>query len=167
MEKVYLALGGNLGNVNDIFNKAIKEIENNIGTIISKSSRYETAPWGNKSQDNFLNQVILVESNQAPQSILQKLLELENKMGRFRNINDQNAPRTLDIDILFYGNKIINEGNLVIPHPRLHLRNFVLIPLLEIIPDFIHPLLKKSIRELLVENKDNLSVKKIEEPGKN
>lgn len=161
MEKVFIALGGNVGNVPRNFDMAIEKITAMLGTVIKQSSLYKTEPWGNKNQDYFLNKVIEVETKQEPDEVLANILSIEKMMGRNRNKDEQFAPRSIDIDILFYGTKIINENNLVVPHPRLHLRNFVLTPLMEIEPDFIHPLLKKSIIDLSEQSNDSSMVIKV------
>ena len=128
MEKVFIGLGGNVGKVSENFDIAIEKIKELIGPVIKQSSLYKTEPWGNKNQDDFLNQVVCVETNLKPGKVLNNILAIEKIMGRNRNKDNQFAPRTIDIDILFYGKKIINRNNLIIPHPRLHLRNFVLTP---------------------------------------
>ena len=161
MEKVFIALGGNVGNVLENFDIAIEKISIMVGPVINQSSLYKTEPWGNKDQDDFLNKVVEVETKQTPDEVLKNILSIEKMMGRNRNKEDQFAPRSIDIDILFYGTKIINENYLVVPHPRLHLRNFVLTPLLEIAPGFIHPLLKKSIIDLSKQSNDSSLVNRV------
>jgi len=160
MEKVYIEFGGNVGNVSETFDIALEKTKEIIGQIIKRSSRYKTEPWGDKKQDHFLNQVICVETNLNPEELLQKIIEIEIMLGRKRDKNNQFAPRTIDIDILFYGRKIINTSNLTIPHPMLHLRNFVLTPLMEIAPGLIHPLFNKKIKDLFKKNTDKSLVKK-------
>lgn len=161
MEKVFIALGGNIGNVSRNFEIAIKKIEEIIGYVIKQSSLYKTEPWGNKNQDDFLNKVMCVETNLNPDEVLKNIIAIEKMMGRNRNKDNQFAPRTIDIDILFYNGNIINTGNLVVPHPRLHLRNFVLTPLMEIAPGFIHPLFNKTIKDLFKVSKDSSVVNKV------
>jgi 2-amino-4-hydroxy-6-hydroxymethyldihydropteridine diphosphokinase len=161
MEKVFIALGGNIGNVSENFDIAIEKISVIIGAVINQSSLYKTEPWGNKNQDDFLNKVIEVETTQIPAVVLENILSIEKMMGRNRNKDDQFAPRSIDIDILFYGTKIINENYLVVPHPRLHLRNFVLTPLMEIAPGFIHPILKKTIKDLSNQSNDSSVVNRV------
>lgn len=160
MEKVFIGLGGNVGNVSENFDTAIEKIKELIGPVIKQSSLYKTEPWGNKNQDDFLNQVVCVETNLKPDKVLKNILAVEKIMGRNRNKDNQFAPRTIDIDILFYGKKIINRNNLIIPHPRLHLRNFVLTPLMEIAPGLMHPILNKKIKDLFKNNTDLSVVKK-------
>lgn len=161
MEKVFIAFGGNVGNVSENFEIATEKIKETIGPVIKQSSLYKTEPWGNKNQDDFLNSVICVETNLNSDEVLKNILSIEKAMGRDRNKDNQFAPRTIDIDILFYGEKIINNDNLIIPHPRLHLRNFVLRPLMEIAPGLIHPVLNKTIKELFQSNKDSSVVNKV------
>ncbi len=161
MEKVFLGLGGNVGRVSETFDLATKEIINSIGPLLSKTSRYKTEPWGNKNQDFFLNQVICIETNLSAEEVLKRILDIEKKLGRDRDKDNQFAPRTIDIDILFYGEKIIDTDSLTIPHARLHLRNFVLMPLIEIAPGLMHPLLLKKIEDLVIDNPDDSLVKKV------
>jgi 2-amino-4-hydroxy-6-hydroxymethyldihydropteridine diphosphokinase len=139
--------------------QARANIEHICGQLLLVSSLYETAPWGKTDQPDFLNQVLLLETKFNPDTLLQVLLSIEEKDGRIRTV--KNAPRTIDIDILFFNNLVVEKPGLSIPHPRIADRRFVLEPLNEISPEFIHPVLKKSIHQLLQECKDELGVKKI------
>ena len=159
MVNLFLGLGGNVGNVSEKFKIALEEIDRNIGRIIAKSSTYKTEPWGNKNQDFFLNQVVEVQSALGAEDVLKKILEIERLLGRNRDKDNQFAARTIDIDILFYGNEIIKRADLVIPHPRLHLRNFVLTPLCEIAPEFLHPFFNRKIKDLTRDAPDKSEVK--------
>ncbi len=159
MVNLFLGLGGNIGNVSDKFKIALEEITKKIGVVIAKSSIYKTEPWGNKNQDFFLNLVVEVQTALGEEDVLNKTLEIERILGRNRDKDNQFAARTIDIDILFYGNEIINQPGLVIPHPRLHLRNFVLTPLYEIAPEFCHPTLNIKIKDLIKETPDKSDVK--------
>ncbi|MEO8412877.1 MAG: 2-amino-4-hydroxy-6-hydroxymethyldihydropteridine diphosphokinase [Ginsengibacter sp.] len=161
MEKVFIALGGNVGDVAETFEIAINEMEKAFGPVIEKSSLYKTEPWGNKNQASFLNMVICVETSLNAEEVLKLTLGIEKKMGRERDEDNQFAPRTIDIDILFYGEKIIDNGKIIIPHPRLHLRNFVLTPLMEIAPGLVHPSFNKKIKDLFENNTDHSLVEKI------
>ena len=161
LKKVFLALGGNIGNVSEIFNVAIKKINESIGEVIKQSSLYKTEPWGNKDQDDFLNMVLIVETSLSAETILKETLDIEIDLGRNREKDNQFAPRKIDLDILFYGEEIINTAHLIIPHPRLHLRNFVLTPLVEIAPGLTHPLLNKTIKQLFKINEDSSVVNKV------
>ena len=160
MTKVYLLIGGNLGN--RIFNisSALELIGQKIGRIIIKSSIYETEPWGFKHNLYFLNQAIIVETNLSADSVLKQIKIIEAMLGRL-NSTQQYASRNIDIDILFYNNMILKKKTLVIPHNKLHLRSFVLTPLYEIAPDLIHPVFNKTINELKAECKDSLKVHKV------
>ena len=152
---VYLALGSNMGNRLANLKAAISNVTPQM-TVKKKSSVYETPPWGFKEQDAFLNQVIKVKTSLAPEPLLRHLKRLEVALGRVPNF--QNGPRLIDIDILFFDNMIIETPPLIVPHPRLHERAFVLVPLAEIEPDFSHPILQKSVSKLL-EDLDRSEIK--------
>ncbi len=157
---VLLLLGSNLGNRQLVLREARINISKNIGEIVHKSSVYETAPWGFNVSDLFLNQVIEVKTRLQPNMLLARLLEIETSMGRLRNRKTYQS-RIIDLDILFYNDLVISEPDLVLPHPRLHLRKFTLIPLNEIASEYIHPVFGKTINTLLSECKDSLVVNKI------
>jgi 2-amino-4-hydroxy-6-hydroxymethyldihydropteridine diphosphokinase len=159
MNKAYLLTGGNEGDRFLHMKQARANIEHICGQLLLVSSLYETAPWGNKDQADFLNQVLLIETKFKPEELLRAVLSIEEKGGRKRTT--KNAPRTIDIDILFFNDLVMNEPGLSIPHPRIADRRFVLEPLNEISPGYIHPVLHKSIHQLLLECKDELGVKKI------
>ena len=158
MNKTYLLLGSNMGDSHQQLRTAMKEIESSIGALVRHSGLYATAAWGNIHQPDFLNQVILVETTLSAAETLQHILTIEYKMGRVRTI--KNAPRIIDIDILFFNKEIIKEKNLTVPHPEIKNRRFVLVPLNEIAPNLKHPLLSKNIHQLLVNCPDQLEVKK-------
>ena len=158
MNNAYLLIGGNMGDRLDYLQKACAEITCKIGEIMKSSSIYETAPWGNQHQSNFLNQVILVKTALEPIQLLHTILGIEEGMGRIRTI--ENQPRTIDIDILYFNDITENSIELTIPHPRIFSRKFVLIPMHEMAPDHIDPAHQKSIDQLLNECKDNLEVNK-------
>jgi 2-amino-4-hydroxy-6-hydroxymethyldihydropteridine diphosphokinase len=143
---VYLALGTNLGNRLLNLNTAINNLTPQMN-VKKKSPVYETPPWGFADQPAFLNQVVQVETYEGPEPLLKHLKRLETALGRVPNF--QNGPRLIDIDILFYDDLVLNTASLVIPHPRLHERTFVLAPLADIAPELIHPVLHKSVREML------------------
>ena len=156
MNKIFLIVGGNLGNRKKNLQTAATFIDEQIGAIIQSSKIYETEPWGLTDQPAFYNQVHLVKSKLNAQTIIDTILKIEEKMGRVRTI--KNAARIIDIDILFFNEEIINEPNLVVPHREIPNRRFVLMPLNEIAPLMIHPVLKKNISELLSTCKDQLKV---------
>jgi len=158
MKKVFLGIGANLGNrENNIF-LAVEKIRELIGPVINVSPVYETEPWGFKSENKFLNIVIEVETKIKPSGLLGRLMMIESLLGRVRD-GKQYTSRTIDIDILLYNNKVLETKVLVIPHPRMHERKFVLVPLCEIAPDMVHPVLKKNMRELLKECPDKSNVR--------
>lgn len=142
---VHIALGSNLQDREKNLQKAIEKISNFSNTV-KKSSIYETEPVGYKDQGKFLNQVIEIETELSPRDLIIRLQEIEHKMGRKREV--KNGPRTIDLDILFYENEIVESDKLNIPHPRLHERKFVLDPLREIAPDKMHPQLNQTIETL-------------------
>jgi len=153
----FILLGGNINPRYTYIKEAENKISTFVGNIASKSSIYETEAWGFESEENFFNEVLLVETNLSANSLLKELLEIEKSLGRIRNEGGTYGSRTLDADILYYNNDIIEEEDLSIPHPRLHLRKFVLEPLCEIAADFVHPKLKMS-NKLLLKNCDDKSM---------
>jgi 2-amino-4-hydroxy-6-hydroxymethyldihydropteridine diphosphokinase len=155
----YLLLGSNLGDSKKYLLEATANIEKKIGVVNRKSSLYQTASWGKQDQPDFINQVIRVDTDLLPIELLTGILEIERVLGRQRV--EKWGSRTIDIDILLYDNSIVNNPVLTIPHPYLHERRFSLMPLSEIAPDIIHPLLNRSIKELLDNLSDNLLVKKL------
>jgi len=148
-----------MGNSTELLSNAIEQIENKIGPLLLKSNLYATAAWGNTSQPDFLNQVIEVATKLDATETLKEILSIEKNMGRIRTV--KNAPRIIDIDILFFNNEIINRIDLIVPHPEIQNRRFVLTPLHEIAPQMIHPVLNKTIDQLLSFCPDQLAVKKI------
>lgn len=159
LQQVYISLGGNMGNTQEIFQMAKNQVEEKIGQIRQKSSLYRTAPWGNTSQSDFLNQVILIETLLSPEELLDNLLTIELHFGRERLVHW--GPRTLDLDILFYGTACINKANLTIPHAKITERRFILAPLQEIAADWLHPVVQKTIHTLLEECQDDSWVEKL------
>lgn len=162
MEKthtVYLLLGSNLGDCEANIHEAIGLIANSHSVIISKSSVYKTAPWGIADQPDFLNQAICVETTARPDELMASLQQIEQKIGK-RMVRKW-GERVIDIDILFYDDLIIDQAGLCIPHPRIQERNFTLVPLKEIAPKLLHPVLKKTIAEICEECNDILYVKKL------
>ena len=159
MNSVFLLLGSNLGNRLQLIQQAIEQIENDIAAVLKKSSVYQTASWGKTDAPDYLNQVIELHTDLSPRKILQLILNIEKRLGRDRQ--EKWASRIIDIDILFYGQSIVDEDELKIPHPELHNRRFTLEPLAEIAPGLVHPLLKMNILTLKDKLKDNLHVKKL------
>jgi 2-amino-4-hydroxy-6-hydroxymethyldihydropteridine diphosphokinase len=158
MNKVYFLLGSNMGNSEEQLQLATVSIQQQVGKVIAASAIYQTAAWGKTDQPDFLNKVIIVETSLRAEKILSVILAIEEKMGRIRT--EKNAPRIIDIDILFFNDDIIREKDLLVPHPEIQNRLFVLIPLNELVPNYIHPVLHQSIQVLLKECKDVLNVKK-------
>jgi 2-amino-4-hydroxy-6-hydroxymethyldihydropteridine diphosphokinase len=148
MKKTFLGLGSNLDDREKILNDSMKMIEESIGKIISCSSVYQTEPLGFKSENEFLNMVISVETNLSASGLLGRILMIESQLGRIRYENKYSS-RKIDIDILLYNNEIVDEPALKIPHPQMHERRFVLVPLCEIAPTLTHPILKKTMRSIL------------------
>jgi len=143
---VYLALGSNLGNRFANLKQAVSALSPQLD-VQAKSYVYETPPWGYEDQPRFLNQVIKAKTYLEPERLIKHIKRLEVTLGREDSF--QNGPRLIDIDILFYDDLILNTSSLVIPHPRLHERGFVLLPLMDIDPDLVHPVTQKSVREMV------------------
>ncbi len=160
MNHFVLSLGSNIGDRNAYFREAKTRISEEIGFLTRQSSVYETAAWGNEKQDAFHNQVLEGETLLRPEELLTAILQIEAGMGRKRRVKW--GPRIIDIDILFYNNEIITGDQLSIPHPMFHMRRFMMVPLAEMMPDFVDPRSGRKIRELLEELTDKLEVKKLE-----
>ena len=158
MNTVYLLLGSNMGDSEQMLTVARNMIENNIGKLTISSSVYRTAAWGKEDQPDFLNQIIIVSSSLTSSTLLKEIFSIEKEMGRVRTT--KNAARVIDIDILYFNDKIIQSENLTVPHTQIQNRRFVLVPLVEIAPNFQHPLLKKSSLKLLSICSDKLNVQK-------
>lgn len=146
--QIYLCIGGNLGEREANIEEAVDFIDFNFGEVIAVSSVYETEPWGMTDVPNFLNRVVLVESELSNEELLAEVEGLEEFYGRERSEGEYQS-REMDIDILFIDSEIIETESLKVPHPRLAERRFVLEPLAEVAPDFIHPIMKKSVSEIL------------------
>lgn len=159
MNTAYLLTGSNLGNRHEQLAEAMFGISKRCGKIIDFSSIYETAAWGKTDQRDFLNQAIMIYTLLDPFALLKELLSIEKLMGRERD--QKYGPRVIDIDILFFNHLVVKEPGLSIPHPRLQDRRFALEPMNEIAPALIHPVLHKTVRQLLEECADPLPVKKI------
>ena len=157
----YLLLGGNLGNSMQIFQQCVEQINIEVGEVLHQSSYYESDPWGFDHQNRFLNQVLKVSTNLEPIELLQKCNFIESQLGRIRKLNQGYQARIIDIDILFFNDLVLESKELEIPHPRLHLRKFTLLPFSEISTAYIHPKLNKTIDNLLSDCPDKSEVIKI------
>lgn len=151
----FILLGTNMGDRESLLESAIKHIGERCGDVIACSKIYETEPWGFKAENNFLNQVVKLETRLLPYELLKELLSIEAVLGR-RRIEGVCGyqSRPMDLDILYYDDIIVDEVDLILPHPRLHLRRFSLLPLCDIASDFVHPLLRKTNMKLLEECED-------------
>lgn len=143
---IYLALGTNMGNRVQNLKDAIAALSPQM-EVKAKSHIYETPPWGYEDQPWFLNQVLKVQTYLAPEPLLKHIKRLETALGR--KVSFRNGPRLIDIDILFYDDLVLDTPLLTLPHPRLHERGFVLLPMMDLAPDFVHPVMQKSVREML------------------
>ncbi len=158
MKKVFLGIGSNIGDRAVFLQKSVDLAGKTLGTVMSVSPVYETDPWGFVSEDKVLNAVIEMETALNPSGLLGRILMIEAELGRLRE-GKGFASRTIDIDILFFGESVINEPALIVPHPKIAGRRFVLEPLNAIAPGLIHPVYKKSIHELLEQCPDTTSVR--------
>ncbi len=161
MITVYLLLGSNEGLPKKNLINARLAVSTHCGQILKESGIYETEAWGIKEQANFLNQAISIETNMGPETLLRTLKTIEIELGRVET--QKWGPRVIDIDILFYGNEVVESPDLKIPHPYIQERRFTLIPMNDLAPDLIHPVLGKSIYDLLLECKDTSDVKRKEQ----
>ena len=160
MIKLYLLLGGNLGDKKQVFEETTRLLGEQVGRITRQSHIYETEPWGFESSDLFWNQALELSVSISAEEVLDKTQQIEQQLGRTQKANQYDS-RIIDIDILFYGDQVISLENLNIPHPRIQERKFVLVPLNEIAPDLQHPVLQKSIAQLLLECPDQLKVQRV------
>lgn len=157
LHKLVLSLGSNQGNRVRNLGEACRQVELFLGKAILISSTYETDPWGFEAPDTFLNQALMIESSLGPDEVLLTVKKIEKEMGREPMV-DFYTSRIIDIDIIFYDHLSIKQPDLIIPHPLMQLRKFVLIPLNEIIPDFIHPVFHTTISQMLDQCEDTLKV---------
>ena len=152
MNRVALLIGGNQGDRQALIQQATALIQERIGTVAAASRIYETAPWGtfDNPQPDFLNMALLVETTLTAHEVLRAALAIEAELGRVRKAGSRlYSGRPMDIDLIFYNDEIIDTPDLIIPHPRMHQRQFVLEPLAEIMPEYRHPVLHKTVHELL------------------
>lgn len=162
MNIVYLLLGGNQGPVAETFREAIGLINQKLGEVVQQSSLYESEPWGFESDSLFLNQVIKLHTAVDAFDLMDRILEIEKQLGRQR-LSGEMASRMIDIDILFFNDRVIDHSRLQVPHPRLHLRRFTLLPMKELAPWLVHPLLQQTISQLLENCPDQSQVKRLDE----
>jgi 2-amino-4-hydroxy-6-hydroxymethyldihydropteridine diphosphokinase len=158
MNKVYLLIGGNMGDRMANLAEAIHLINQEIGPIQLTSSIYETAAWGNTNQPDFLNQALMLHTSLDAEKVMHQLLNIEIGMGRKRDI--PMGPRTIDLDIMYFNDLVIDNELITIPHPKIAERRFVLMPLAEIAPQFLHPVLNNTNEALLKDCGDSLAVYK-------
>ncbi len=158
MNKAYILTGSNLGDKKKNLTTAYRFINEQCGTINKRSSIYETSAWGKTDQPDFLNQVLELNTSLTARQLIKKLQHIEQQMGRVRH--EKYGPRIIDLDILFFNNEQYQLPSLIIPHPEIQNRRFTLIPLMDIAPEFVHPVFQKTISELLKKCPDQLEVKK-------
>lgn len=163
MKDIFIGLGSNLGDLGGNLQEALVLLEKWGISVIRSSSIYKTAPVGYDAQPDFYNMVVKAETRFSPEEVLNILHTIERALGRVRDKNSlPSGPRTIDLDLLFFNDQIINKEELRVPHPRAHERRFVLVPMAEIAPDFLHTLLKKTMLELVQECKDNTAVSRLD-----
>jgi 2-amino-4-hydroxy-6-hydroxymethyldihydropteridine diphosphokinase len=148
MPEAYLGLGSNLGDKEKHLSDAVMLLEERAGTVLALSSLYKSKPWGFESENEFLNLALALDTSLTPSQLLQLTQQTERDLGRIKENNGAYQDRIIDIDILIYGNTILHTPTLTLPHPLMHLRSFVILPLAEIAPQLIHPVLGKTMREL-------------------
>ena len=156
MNTAYLLTGANIGDREANLEKAAELIQQNCGEIIARSSIYETAAWGNRDQEAFYNQALQIRTAFTARQLMRKILKVEKQMGRERTV--KYGPRSIDIDILFFNNEVHDYPLLRLPHPELPNRRFALVPLAELAPGLLHPVLNRSIASLLEACEDPLPV---------
>ena len=157
---IYLSIGSNIGERMLNIVKARGLISNQLGVVQSVSSTYETGAWGYTSVNRYYNICLSLSTTLSPQNVLSEIKSIEVSMGRVRD-NSGYSDRIIDIDLLFYGNEVIEIPGLKVPHPRLGERKFVLVPLLEIAPDLVHPQFQLTIREMAEQCKDNSDISSV------
>ncbi|MBK8490978.1 MAG: 2-amino-4-hydroxy-6-hydroxymethyldihydropteridine diphosphokinase [Saprospirales bacterium] len=160
-QQALLHLGSNMGNRMENLKEACRQLEQKAGRILQKSKVYETQPWGKPDQPDFLNMAVRLDTKSNPEALLRTIHLIEAEMGRVRE--EKWEPRIMDIDIALFADLVIQTPELTIPHPEMHLRNFVLVPLLDIAADWVHPILKESLEDLYWSNEDPLDVIMLED----
>jgi 2-amino-4-hydroxy-6-hydroxymethyldihydropteridine diphosphokinase len=161
MKRVALGIGSNLGDRSANIDKALGEIELQIGRILLSSSVYETEPWGFETDDLFLNMALIAATELTPAELIRKIRSIEARLGRNRDCRKYSS-RIVDIDILLYEDLIVDEDDLKIPHPLMHERLFVLAPLSEIAPQMLHPVLDKTVASLLASCTDTCNIRRLQ-----
>ena len=161
MNKVVLLLGSNLGDGQLLFQQVISLIDDRLGKLEMQSALYQSPPWGFEHENDFINQVLIIITEKHAEQVLQTCLQIEVDLGRKRKEQTGYSARVIDIDVLFVNDEVFDSEHLILPHPRLHLRKFTLLPLVELIPNFVHPTLHKSMQALLIASEDNSKVRKI------
>lgn len=156
--RLYLLIGGNSGDRYGLIQKAAQLIGSELGEIAALSSIYETEPWGFEAEVGFLNQAVVVDSEFSLDEALRRCHSIEHALGRVRNSESQYTSRTMDVDIIFADQQVVQNESIVVPHPRMHLRRFVLVPLAEVAAEMVHPILQKSVQNLLADCPDSGAV---------
>lgn len=160
MTRCYILFGSNQGDSMTLLEQACVLINNRCGLLAERSSAYLTEPWGFEADTWFLNALLAVETELEPDAMMDALMEIEGRLGRVRHPETEGyRSRTVDLDILYYGDRIVRTEKVTVPHPRLHLRRFALMPLCELIPDFLHPVFNRSQQQLLDSCNDTSTVK--------
>ena len=155
-ESVFILIGSNLGERELLVTQACRMMGERCGELVAKSRLYESEPWGFEAEHWFLNQVVEVKTTMQPDELMKTLLSIERELGRDRSVPHEGyVSRPMDLDILYYGEKIVDTEMVKAPHPRLHERRFTLLPLCDVAPDLVHPVLKKTNRQLLELCRDN------------
>jgi len=162
MANVFFSLGSNVGDRSNNLELAMLSLIEQVGALLGKSSLYESEPWGYTDQNQYINQVIWLNTTLMPHEVLSIAMDIEKKLGRVRSGKEGYEARSMDIDILFFDKIEIHADTLTIPHPRMHLRNFVLVPLAEIAPNMIHPVLRESVVTLRDNCNDKAKINMIE-----
>ena len=162
MIRCYLLFGSNQGDQASLLERACIRIQNSCGMLVERSSAYLSEPWGFDAEEWFMNELLVVETELEPDELMDKLMEIETELGRVRHPETKGyCSRTVDLDILYYGDQVIRTEKVTAPHPRLHLRKFALMPLCEIIPDFLHPVFNLSQQELLDRCPDTSTIQQL------
>jgi 2-amino-4-hydroxy-6-hydroxymethyldihydropteridine diphosphokinase len=161
MIRAGLIIGSNLDDRKNYMERAISSLEIHVGELVAKSSIYVSPPWGYDSSNEYYNQVLLFNTKLDSDHLLHFCLRIEKMLGRVRNEDAGYADRTIDIDILYYGDEVREDEHLILPHPRMHLRKFCLLPLFEVDPDWVHPVLKQDMVTLIDNCEDESAISRL------